>query len=287
MSALTVVAPGPLSTFQDLGRPGYAHVGVPRSGAADRGALRLANRLVGNREGAAAIEATMGGLHLRAQADVVVAATGAAAPVLVNGLPVGRNATVSLTAGDELHIGAPTAGLRTYLAVRGGFEVTPVLGSCSTDTLSEIGPEALRTGQRLSIGADERDWPAIDSAPVDDPATGTVTLAVDEGPRVDRLSDAAPLYSASWAVSASSNRVGLRLEPIGEAPALGHNDFGELPSEGIAHGSVQVPPSGRPVIFLADHPVTGGYPVVAVLPSPCLDAAAQLTPGQHVRFRRR
>ena len=285
MSAIDIISPGPLSTIQDLGRPGYAHLGVPRSGAANRDSMGLANRLVGNTEYAAVIESTMGGLSLRASAPVVVAVTGALATVRVDGTPVGLGAALPLRAGAELSIAIPTSGCRTYLAVRGGFDVPRTLGSRSTDTLSGLGPAPLSAGQRLTIGNEKGPWPAVTQAPID--AQHSLDLDVSPGPRADRLARVDDLAVGEWEVSGHSDRVGVRLlrsDP--REPLLHHlDDADELASEGIAHGSVQIPPSGEPVLFLADHPVTGGYPVVAVLTAASLSRAAQLVAGDRVRFR--
>ncbi|NMO01578.1 biotin-dependent carboxyltransferase family protein [Gordonia sp. TBRC 11910] len=286
MIAVEVVEPGPFASIQDLGRPGYAHLGVPRSGAADRGSLRLANRLVGNPEDAAGIETTLGGLRLRAIGDVVIAVAGAVADVARNGVDYGRNAAMSLHDGDELSIGTTTSGLRNYVAVRGGVDVEPTLGSRSTDTLAKLGPPALVAGTRLRIAALGGSWPPIDVAPVDDRLPDVVALDAADGPRADRVDDLGDLFTEIWTVNPASNRVGVRLDGAGGS-VRPRTDLGELASEGIAHGSIQLPPSGQPVIFLADHPVTGGYPVVAVLTEASLDRAGQLTPGTRVRLRRR
>ncbi len=282
---LTVLAPGPFATLQDLGRAGYAHLGVPRSGAADRGALRLANRLVGNPEQVAAIEITHGGFTARADGAVAVAATGADAQLFVDDRPMGRNATIALRTGQQLRLGAPEHGCRTYLAVRGGVVVDPVLGSCSTDTLSGLGPAPLAVGDRLAVGEAAQAWPATQEAPPRREADGTVVLTASPGPRTERLADANALFAGTWTVNAASDRVGIRLDRA-DGPPLQHlPDLPELRSEGIAHGSVQVPPSGQPVLFGPDHPVTGGYPVVAVLTPESIDRAGQLTPGTTVRLR--
>ncbi|GAB17733.1 hypothetical protein GOEFS_037_00360 [Gordonia effusa NBRC 100432] len=286
MTVVEIRAPGPFATVQDLGRPGYAHLGVPRSGAADRGALRLANRLVGNAEGLACIETTLGGLRLRAVDEVLVAVSGAVADVARNGIPYGRNAAMPLSAGDELSIGATTSGLRNYVAIRGGIDIEPVLGSRSTDTLAKLGPPALTAGTRLPIGAHDNSWPAIGAAPVDDHLPDVVVLDATDGPRTDRIENLADLFTTTWVVNTDSNRVGVRLDCRDSASVRTRADVGELASEGIAHGSIQLPPSGQPVIFLADHPVTGGYPVVAVLSARSLDRAGQLAPGNVVRLRR-
>ncbi|WP_211307991.1 biotin-dependent carboxyltransferase family protein [Geodermatophilus normandii] len=275
---LTVVAPGPLTTVQDLGRPGLAGVGVGRSGACDRASAALANRLVGNEPGAAVLEATLGGLVLRAEADLLVVTTGARCP----GSGV-HDAPGLLRAGGTLALGTPPAGLRTYLAVRGGIAVEPVLGSRSTDLLAGLGPPALRPGDVLPVGPPTGDVPGVDVAPVPDPPGGEVTVRLLPGPRADWLTPAAldVLGSAAWTVTAESNRVGLRLD----GPRLERRESGELPSEGLVRGALQVPPSGAPVLFLADAPVTGGYPVAGYVADDDVDRCAQLRPGQALRLR--
>jgi biotin-dependent carboxylase-like uncharacterized protein len=279
---LTVLAPGPLATVQDLGRPGWSSIGVTRSGAADRAAHALANRLVGNDAAAATVEVTAGGLRVRAANAHLVAVTGAPVPVTVDGRAGPMSAPFPVRAGAELVLGIPVAGLRSYLAVRGGVAVHPVLGSRSTDTLSGLGPAPLRAGDELPVGDLAAGEPFVDVAPVARPADRPV-LGVLPGPRRDRLADDAwaLLTSAEWTVGSDSDRVGLRLA----GPVLRSAGAGELPSEGLVPGAVQVPPDGAPVLFLADHPVTGGYPVLAVVRTADLPAVAQLRPGDRVRFR--
>ena len=279
---LTVVATGPLATVQDRGRTGYAGIGVPRSGAADGAAADLANRLVGNLDAAAVLEATAGGLRLRAERALLVAVTGAPAPVTVDGRAAPFGAPIPLGPGAELGLGTPPVGLRTYLAVRGGIDVPPVLGSRSTDTLSGLGPAALAAGDRLLVGDLRGEEPFVDVAPLRAPSSAPV-LRVLPGPRRDWLDAAAwtDLTTRRWTVTANSNRVGLRLD----GPRLTRARDGELPSEGLVPGAVQVPPDGAPVLFLADHPVTGGYPVLAVVTTADLPAAAQLRPGDTLTFR--
>ena len=279
---LTVLAPGPLTTVQDRGRPGWASIGVTRSGAADRSAADLANRLVGNDAAAAVLEATAGGLQLRAGRTLLVAVTGAPAPVTVDGRAAPFAAPLTLRTGQVLGLGMPPVGLRSYVAVRGGIGVPPVLGSRSTDTLSGLGPAPLRTGDVLPVGGAAAEEPVVDVAPVRAPSAQPV-LRVLPGPRRDWLVPAAwrLLTSADWVVTADSNRVGLRLA----GPRLERARTDELPSEGLVAGAVQVPPDGAPVLFLADHPVTGGYPVLAVVGTDDLAAAAQLRPGDRMRFR--
>ena len=279
--ALEVHATGPGALVQDLGRPGLAASGVGRSGAADRAALRLANRLVANPEGAAGIEVVLGGLAVRARGLLTVALTGASAPATVDGTPVGHNAVLTLRDGQTLALGPPPAGLRTYLAVRGGIDVATVLGSAATDVLSKLGPPALEAGHVLPVGPEPDEWPLVDVAPVANPPTDTVVLRAVCGPRADWLDEPGLLAGTTWTASSRSDRVGMRLE--GE-PLRRRRDADELPSEGVVRGAVQVPAGGEPVLFLADHPLTGGYPVVAVVLDADVDRAAQVRPGQAVRF---
>ncbi|NYJ06534.1 biotin-dependent carboxyltransferase family protein [Petropleomorpha daqingensis] len=279
---LRVLAPGPLATVQDAGRPGWAAIGVPRSGAADRAAHDLANRLVGNLPSAATVEATAGGLRLRAERTTLVAVTGAPVPVTVAGRAAPCNAPLTVPAGAELVLGTPAIGLRSYVAVRGGVDVAQVLGSRSTDRLSGLGPEPLAAGDVLAVGDAAGEEPVVDVAPVRPPPDRPV-LRVLPGPRRDWLAPDAwtRLTSDGWTVSPDSDRVGLRLT----GPRLERARDDELPSEGLVPGAVQVPPDGAPVLFLADHPVTGGYPVLAVVVTADLPMAAQLRPGDELRFR--
>lgn len=292
---IEVVRPGPFAIVADLGRPGYGHLGVPRSGAADLDSLRLANRLVGNREGAAAVELTLGGAALRFAGPAWVALTGAPAPVRVGRGPdpgprpgpaddSGLGVPFAVPAGATLTLGTPAAGLRSYLAVRGGVAVPPVLGSRSCDTLSGLGPAPLRAGDRLPLGSPAACGPIVaDVAPLADAAAGPAELRVVAGPRDDWFTPEAlhRLRTAVYQVTSDSNRSGLRLS----GPDLPRARPGELPSEGMPLGALQVPPSGQPILFLADHPATGGYPVIAVVAAADVGRAAQLRPGDTVRFR--
>jgi biotin-dependent carboxylase-like uncharacterized protein len=270
---IEVVRPGPLATVQDLGRPGYAHLGVPHSGAADTGSLRLANRLTGNPEGAAGLELTFGGAALRFHAPAWIAVTGAP-------LPGTMNAPRHVPAGQVVEFGTPYAGVRTYVAVRGGIEVPPVLGSRSADLLSGLGPAPLAAGDRLGVG--HATGPiGVDVAPGFEPEDEPVLRFV-AGPRGDWFETLDPLTGGAYEVTAQSNRVGVRLDG---APLARRRD-GELASEGMVTGALQVPPDGLPIILLPDHPTTGGYPVAATLVAADVPRAAQLRPGQRVRFRR-
>lgn len=276
---LQVLEPGPLTTVQDGGRPGQAALGVGRSGACDRRSYALANRLVGNDVGAAALEVTFGGLVLQAEADLVVVTTGARC---AGEWP--HNAPTRLRAGQQLRLGAPLIGARTYIGIRGGLAVEPVLGSRSTDLLAGLGPPVVTAGDLLPVGRPTAPLPSVDVAPVADPEAGDVLLEVLPGPRRDWFPHGAweRLLTSTYTVNSDSNRVGLRLD----GPPLERSHPGELPSEGMVRGALQIPPSGLPVLFLADHPVTGGYPVVAYVQDDDVDRCAQLRPGQRVLFRR-
>ena len=280
--SLRVNVPGPLALVQDLGRPGFAHLGVPASGALDRPALLLANRLVGNEPTDAAIEILLGGLSVTALAPHWLALTGAAGPAVAGSRPAPLAAPFLLDTGETLELGVAEYGVRYYLAVRGGVDVPPVLGSRSTDVLSGLGPSPLVAGGLLSIGIPAGDIPVIDSAALWAPSRGEVALRVTPGPRVPWFAPGAwqGLVGEPWVVHPESNRVGMRLTG-GRIETTARE---ELPSEGVVTGALQVPPNGEPILFLADHPVTGGYPVIAVVASADLHLAAQLRPGQRVRF---
>ncbi|MFF0364928.1 5-oxoprolinase subunit C family protein [Streptomyces fungicidicus] len=280
--ALAVVRAGALTTVQDRGRPGHAHLGVPRSGALDGPAAALANRLAGNPPDAAVLETTLDGCSLRPRTPVIVAVTGAPCPVSVDGRPVAWGAPVRVRAGSVLDVGAVVSGVRAYVGVRGGIAVEPVLGSRSTDLLSGLGPAPLTDGAVLPLGAPLEGGDAyVDVAP-QPAAPDELVLRVTLGPRDDWFTPAAVrlLTSRAYRVSPASNRIGLRTT----GPALERARPDELPSEGMVLGAVQVPPDGTPVVFLADHPTTGGYPVIAVVRPADLPAAAQARPGTPVRF---
>jgi biotin-dependent carboxylase-like uncharacterized protein len=282
-ASIVILATGPLAIVEDLGRPGLAHLGVGHSGACDEPAHRLANRIVGNRESAATLEVTVGGLAVRFTHPTWLALTGASAPVRLAGRQASFFSPLFARAGSELHLGWSSTGVRSYLAVRGGIDTRPVLGSRATDLLANLGIEALRPGSVLPVGGDI-DGPiagldVIPTRPIDaDPV-----LEVLPAPRPDLFADGAveELAASIWRVSPDSNRVGLRLD----GPILQRALDTELPSEGVVTGAVQVPPSGQPIVLLADHPVTGGYPVIAVVRRSSLPTAAQVRTGQHLRFR--
>lgn len=289
--ALEVRASGLQTLFQDLGRHGQAGQGVSASGAMDQGACRTANRLVGNPSDAACLETVNGGLRLRSRGDTVLAVTGADAPLTLTTATgtrwsVTRYQAVALSDGDELAIGEPTAGTRCYVAARGGFDIPAVLGSCSTDTLAHVGPPAVAAGDVLALrplthGAIiETEAQAPDDLPS---VHADVVLDVVLGPRTDWFTPEAVALLASqrWRVTPQSNRAGLRL--AGDVP-LTRAVTEELASEGTPTGAIQVPSNGQPVLFLADHPLTGGYPVIACVAPHHLDRAGQIPVNAWVRF---
>jgi biotin-dependent carboxylase-like uncharacterized protein len=279
---LEVIDPGVLSTVQDLGRLGFTADAVCPSGAADLPAHRLANRLVGNAERCATVEAVLGTLRLRALADTVIAVTGAPVPVIVGGHSHATGQAISVAAGEPIELGWAEAGLRSYVAVRGGVAVAPVLGSRSTDTISGLGPAPLEAGHILPIGNDVQGLPAPDHVPIH-PIEASPVLDITSGPRIDWIDGASrtTLGTQRFAVSDKIDRIGVRLT----GPRLVRSITRELPSEAIIVGAVQLPPNGDPIIFGPDHPTTGGYPVVAVVAERHLHVVAQLRPGQNIRFR--
>lgn len=292
---IVVMAPGPLTLIEDLGRRGSADLGLSPSGALDRKSLMLANALLGNAPGAPGLEVLLGGLRLRFVTGASVAVTGAEGRVTVNGTDIDLNQAVRVPPGAVMAFGPPAFGIRYYLAVSGGIAAPALLGSCSADLLSGEGPPPLKAGDTLALtrgngaavtaAATVRD-PAPDvfrrvfrRAP--DPGS-PITLRVDRGPRADWFDDGSlrRLTAQFWTMSPESNRIGARL--LGRP--LRQNRTEELPSEGAVLGALQVPPSGLPTVFLADHPVTGGYPVIAVVRRADLDLLGQARPGQRIRF---
>lgn len=286
---LEVVRPGPFATVQDLGRPGLAAVGVPPSGAADSSSLIRANRLVGNPDEAAGIELTLGRASFRCHGGLRLAVTGAPAEVVLAAgtdqppLAIEFGTSFEAPEGGLISIGAPTVGLRTYVAVSGGLATPVVLGSRSVDVLSGLGGEALRTGDVLEVGSAQGPASAGSAPAPSISARGTTaSLRVIAGPRLDWFGAGAldTLCGSTYAVSPASNRTGLRLS----GPPLSRLTGRELPSEGMVTGSIEVPPDGQPILLLADHPTVGGYPVIAVVASTDLAIAAQLRPGDKIGF---
>ena len=282
MTTLEILRTGPLALVEDLGRTGMAHLGVTRSGAADRRSHTLANRLVANPDDRAPVEVMFGGFSARVRGgDIDVAVTGADTDPTVNGKPFGTNSIHHVRDGEVISLGSPYAGLRSYLAVRGGVDVEPVLGSRSYDVMSAIGPRPLQAGDILPVGSHTDDYPELDQAPVASIEGRLLDLRVLPGPRDDWFVDPDALVHNVWVASDRSDRVGMRLTGT---PMRYRDPDRQLPSEGATRGAIQVPPNGLPVILGPDHPVTGGYPVAGVLVDADIDKVAQIRPGQTVRL---
>lgn len=280
--SLTVLDPGPLTLVQDAGRPGLGAQGVGTSGAFDRAAMRHAHALLGDPPEAAVLEVLAGGLRLRAEQEHRLAVTGGIGPVHVDGERVEHGRAFVAHAGQQVHVGPVELGLRAYVGVAGGIDVEPVLGSRSTDTMSGLGPPRLAAGDVLAVGL-----PAHAEEVEDVPAlltSGAITVQALPGPRDAWFTDDAVrvFFSSAWTVSPRSDRIGVRLE----GPVLERHVTGELPSEPCVRGSVQVVSAGLPVVLGPDHPVTGGYPVIAVVADHDVDRLAQVRPGDVVRFTR-
>ena len=286
-----LAAPMP-AIFQDLGRFGQTGQGVSASGALDRGAFNAANRIVGNPVNTPCLELTLGGFSFRSTSRAVIGTAGAPCPITITAADrsfvAKAHAPVSLEAGDVVTFGQPPKGMRCYLAVRGGFDVEPVLGSFATDTLAVVGPEPVGAGAILPLKGETSGLSSvsIDEVPAfEPPATGeVVTLDVVLGPRADWFTQKGieTLTGQLWQVTPQSNRVGIRLS--GDVP-VERKDSAELPSEGTATGAIQIPHSGQPVLFLADHPLTGGYPVIGAVAEYHLDLAGQIPVNAKIKFR--
>lgn len=288
-----VLQPGLLTTLQDPGRPGLAHLGVGRAGAFDAPALVIANLLCGNPRHACGLEITLRGPTLRFTAAAHIAITGAPLAVSLDGAPAATWAPVAVPAGGELVLGPLRSGCRSYLAVRGGFAVPAVLGSRSCDLNARLGPLAGRpliAGDRLPIGtciacpvssaARAPRW-SLDPRPWHD-TDPTRPLRLLPGTHLARLTGAsrARLFSEPFSVHADSNRVGLRLR----GPTLEWQQACEMVSEGCVPGTLQLPPAGQPIAFGPECPVSGGYPRIGQLAAVDLPRLAQLRPGDALRF---
>ncbi len=278
--------------FQDLGRFGQTGQGVSASGALDRSSFNAANRIVGNPVNTACLELTLGGFSFKSTTRAVIGVAGAPCVITVEGascsFETGTYTPISLEPGDVVKFGNPAKGMRSYLAVRGGFDVAPVLGSAATDTLAVVGPEAIVAGSVLELRNDKSGLSSVsihELPAFDLPSSGdTVTLDIVYGPRTDWFTQKGveTLTSQLWQVTPQSSRVGIRL--AGDEP-LERRDSAELPSEGTATGAIQIPHSGQPVLFLADHPLTGGYPVVGAVAEYHLDLAGQIPINAKIQFR--
>ncbi|MGV0409667.1 5-oxoprolinase subunit B/C family protein [Corynebacterium resistens] len=278
---LRVDDPGMQTLIQDLGRAGNGGLGVTTSGAGDEASARAANAAVGNDATAAVLE-NIGGMQITALADSVVALTGAEAPARIGNRPIPLAMPVMLPAGKTLEVQPAKIGMRSYLAIRGGIIEPLTLGSASADLLSGLGPQPLHTGRVLRSQFAPTTF--VDNSrlnPLLVDRKHRVNIRVVPGPRDDWFADGvAPLEAQQWVVTAASNRIGLRLDGV----PIERTTSGELPSEGIVAGSIQVPTNGLPVVFLRDHAVTGGYPVIATVVHEDLDILAQLPPDALINF---
>jgi antagonist of KipI len=282
---IRILEPGPQTTVQDLGRPGYLRVGIPPSGPIDRRAFVLANRLVGNVDGAAALECTLAGPRFEARAAGAFAVTGAEVPVLVNDVTVPMWTALPLTPGDVVKIGTARTGARAYVAVAGGIEVPPALGSRSTflrGRLGGFGGRALRRDDVLSLGVAAPAPPCrVKAAAI--PLLGSEpVLRVVLGPQDDRFSKEgiATFLGSPYEVLPQSDRMGARLR----GPRIGHRRGHDIVSDGIALGSVQVPGDGQPIVLLVDRQSTGGYTKIATVCSVDIARLGQARPGHRVHF---
>ena len=265
-----MISPGLATTVQDLGRPGYAHLGISASGAADALSLRAGNLIVGNPEGAAALEMTLAGGTFEFEKRALVALTGADFEASI---PLWTR--VWLRPGEQVRCGQARSGARCYLCVNGGIEVPPVLGSLSTHLLTGLGGlegRALKRGDVLALG------PTLPAPTTHHPPP--TTHGVQGAPlRVTAPASAHPLTDSAWEVKEDSDRMGLRLR----GPTLDRR-AGHMLTEGVPLGAIQVPPDGQPIILFVEHQTTGGYPKIANVISADFHALGQLRPRDRVRF---
>ena len=294
---LEVIEPGLQTTVQDRGRPGHARLGVSAGGAADPLACALANRLAGNDTATAALEMTLVGATVRFEAPASIALAGADMRAEIDGAPFPPFRSRAVPAGAVLKCGAALHGARAYLAVSGGIDLTPVLGSRSTHLPSRLGGfqgRALRRGDRLPLGGPGAASPGdpehfgVAGGPLMlrpealDRLAPRPVLRVTPGAQAERFDERARrLFAESeFTVSATSDRMGIRLD----GPAIPTPGDGRMPSEGMPLGAIQVPPDGAPILLFVDHQTTGGYPVIASVIAADVWRAGQLRPGARVRF---
>ncbi len=278
---ITVIEPGRFTSIQDEGRGGFAHLGVPRAGAADSLSLRHANLLVGNPQGAAALEMTLHGPTLRFAVDALIALTGGRMQVYLDDVPLPMYQSVSVCAGQVLACGPLLTGMRGYLAVGGGISTAQLLASAATDTLAGLGPPVLRAGDCLTL----RPHSLLQGRYLRSPPefSEQVTLRVITGPHQEWFPATAlgSFLDGCYRVRADSDRSGIRLA----GATVVERNPGELPSQGMLTGAVQVPGDGQPIVLLPNHGTTGGYPVIAVVISADLPQLGQLRPGVLLRFQ--
>jgi len=285
VSTITVLDPGLQTTVQDRGRFGQLRYGIPPSGPMDAYAFVMANRLVGNDEGLAALECTVGGPKFTVDASCAIAVTGAEVPVSINGRAAPVWTTLALAAGDEVKLGLARTGLRAYVAFSGGIEVPLVLGSRATYLRGRLGGlegRVLRRGDVLRFGTATMPR-ALRMPPNAVPRYGNeVDVRVVLGPQHDRFTalGIARFLESPYVMLPQSDRMGARLE--GEP--IQHNAGHDIVSDGTALGSVQVPGDGQPIVLLLDRQSTGGYTKLATVCSFDIRRIAQLRPGQTLRF---
>lgn len=289
MSAIRIVSAGFAPTLQDLGRPQVQHLGVPPSGAVDPTALRLANALVGNPEDAAAIELRVMGPTIEIEAEVArVALVGTAAPVEILGdrkVEAPSHQSMRLTRGRRLRIGGLSDTGVAYLAIEGGFAITPVYDSLSTYTRAKIGGldgRALRDGDLLPLRQAEAEVRAERRCADLSWWRETGPVRVVPGPQDDFFTaeSVERFFAETYTVTREADRMGMRLD----GPVLAHSRGHDIVSDGIATGAIQVPGNGRPIILLADHQTTGGYPKMGTVISADIPRLGRMRPGDTMRF---
>jgi len=281
MSKLVIASIGPASSVQDGGRPGSQRYGLVPSGAMDRLALAAANTLVGNEPFTAAIEVGPFGAKFTARGAVRVALAGAPRSADIAGRAVASDTSATLADGETLTLGFARGGSFSYLAIEGGIEGEPMFGSLAVNARAGLGspyPRPLQSGDELQAkaasGAPERriELPAASDAPI----------RVVWGPQDDEFADETKklFLDSEWKVSATSDRMGYRLE----GPALEHAKGYDIISDGIVSGAIQVPGSGRPIVLMVDNQTTGGYPKIATVISADIPVVARRKPGRTIRF---
>jgi antagonist of KipI len=299
--SITVIGPGLLSSVQDRGRSGHAALGIGSAGAMDDIAARLANALLGNGVDAAVIEFTLIGPRLRFDTDGLIALTGGMFGPSVDGTAVAAWRPLRIHAGSTLDVGNARHGTRGYLAVHGGLDVERVLGSAASDINARLGPfggRALRAGDTLRIGVSSRQASSGNAQPAPVASASITPWSLDPRPWFDpdparplRLIRGAhfgsldagsrkALFEADFRIHPDSNRVGFRLD----GPSLALGEPLELVSEPVAMGTLQLPPGGQPIVLMAEHPTTGGYPRIGQVAAVDLPRLAQRRPGQSLRF---
>jgi len=286
VSIIQVQSPGLLTTVQDLGREGFGPLGVSPSGAADPVSLRIGNRLVGNPERAAGLEMTLlGGTFLFPQATKI-ALTGSDFGATLDGVPLAPWNSTDVSPGQTLRVGSTRSGARSYLSVHGGIIVNPFLGSASTHLLSGLGGyqgRPLRKGDVLRLG---REIAPFRKKTIDAQSLGQLAprkiLRVTAGPQSDWFpqSSLRALYENTYRVAEESNRMGLRLE----GHSIARESSGEMITEGVSLGAIQITASGLPIILFVEQQTTGGYPKIANVISADLHSLGQLRPRDEIRF---